>query len=670
MKRTSVRLAGVFFLGALVSGAVLSLLSVPAESERAAPAASEPAVAGEPQTEAEQLYMCPMMCVDPQPEPGRCPVCGMDLVPMPEESGAAGAGPQLSMSEASRKLAEVRTSTVTRRFARMELRLTGKVDYDETRVREITAWVSGRLESLFVDQTGTRVRNGDPLVEIYSRELNAEKATYLATIQGDRSVYGPEAVEQPERWLRSVRARLRLRGLTTEQIKALEDRESPSYTDRILSPIEGTVIRKSAMEGMHVEKGTHLYTLADLSRVWVWLDAYESDLPFLRYGQEVAIRTESYGDRVFRGWVSFIEPVLDEATRTTRVRVVVENEDGDLKPNMFVRARVRVRVGAEGEVIPGENLAGMWISPRHPEIVRDEPGECPVCGIDLVRAGDLGYGAPETSSPPLLVPASAVLYTGTRSLVYVRVPQTEEPTFEGRTVRLGPRVGEDYVVLEGLSEGEEVAARGAFKIDSALQLVGKPSMMRPAGGSPGGGHAHHGHAHAQEPVSHDHSAHAVVQEVEADLSTAAGAALAEAMEAYFATQVALGKDSSPGAGKAAASLQERLLAVPVDAFDDSLAEHWAEHGIGAYKAAARVEKADALPVQREAFVDVSEHLEAVLRQTGPLPGLTVYRVFCPMAFGNEGGYWLQKTDEVLNPYEGSRMPRCGTVEETLWEAAQ
>ncbi len=222
------------------------------------------------------------------------------------------------------------------------------------------------------------------------------------------------------------------------------------------------------------------------------LDAYESDLAWLRYGQEVEFSTEAYPGEVFKGRVAFIDPVLNEATRTVKVRVNVSNEDGRLKPEMFVRAIVRSKIASGGRVLDA-SLAGKWISPMHPEIVKDEPGNCDVCGMPLVRAETLGYvtAEPSDTAKPLVIPVSAALLTGTRAIVYVQVPTAEEPTYEGREIVLGPRAGDYYLVRSGLNEGELVVTNGNFKLDSALQISAKPSMMTPEGGGGGGGH-HHG----------------------------------------------------------------------------------------------------------------------------------------------------------------------------------
>ena len=161
-----------------------------------------------------------------------------------------------------------------------------------------------------------------------------------------------------------------------------------------------------------------------------------------------------------------------------KVRVNVSNEDGRLKPEMFVRAIVKSNVAAGGRVLDA-SLAGKWISPMHPEIVKDQPGDCDICGMPLVRAESLGYvtAEPTDAAKPLIVPTSAVLLTGTRAIVYVQIPDADKPTYEGREIVIGPRAGDFYLVKSGLNEGDLVVTNGNFKLDSALQISAKPSMM-------------------------------------------------------------------------------------------------------------------------------------------------------------------------------------------------
>jgi Cu(I)/Ag(I) efflux system membrane fusion protein len=243
--------------------------------------------------------------------------------------------------------------------------------------------------------------------------------------------------------------------------------------------------------------------VADLSQVWVKLDAYESDLPWIRYGQEVTFTAEAHPGEVFKGWISFIAPTLDARTRTVKVRVNVNNPDDRLKPEMFVRAVVKSHMAQEGKVMD-PNMAGKWTCPMHPSVVRDRAGTCDICGMNLVTTESLGYVAAESAGPlPLVIPASAPLITGKRAVVYVKKPDMANPTFEGREIVLGPRAGDYYIVREGLTEGESVVTSGNFKIDSALQIQAKPSMMSPEGGTMPAGHQH-GMGADQENQSQSH----------------------------------------------------------------------------------------------------------------------------------------------------------------------
>lgn len=425
--------------------------------------------------------------------PGLCPLCEMDLIPMPKELVAEAAPRELVVSEAAAKLMEIQTSAVERRFVTSEVRMVGKVAYDETRVKSITAWVPGRIDRLYVDFTGTRVAQGDHLVYLYSPELISAQAELLQAAKasgaanGDASTYLKASAR---RTLDAARQKLRLLGLNAEQIEGIEASGEPVTHLTVYSPIGGVVIEKQATEGMYVSTGTHIYTVADLSQVWVKLDAYESDLPWIRYGQEVTFSTEAYPGETFKGRISFKDPFLDPKTRTVKVRVNVPNADGRLKPEMLVRAVVKARSAGNGKVMDAA-MAGKWICPMHPSIVKSEGGICDICEMDLVTAESLGYvPADATGQAPLVIPASAPLITGKRAVVYVHKNEADRPTFEGREIVLGPRAGDYYIVKAGLEAGERVVTHGNFKIDSALQIQAKPSMMSPSGGPGSTGHQH------------------------------------------------------------------------------------------------------------------------------------------------------------------------------------
>ncbi|HUU82541.1 MAG TPA: efflux RND transporter periplasmic adaptor subunit [Phycisphaerae bacterium] len=440
-------------------------------------------------------YACSMFCVPPMDRPGKCPICGMEMVEVKDTGGDMDESPRtLTLSPAARKLAGIEVAPVERRFVSAEIQMVGKVEYDETRVRSITSRVPGRLDRLYADYTGIPVAQGDHLVYLYSPELLTAQEELLQELRGASRAGANAASGLDDRAadnLEAVRDRLRLWGLTDDQIAEVERRGTASDHMTIYSPIGGIVIAKHADEGTYVQTGTRIYTIADLTRVWVKLDAYESDLAWLRYGQEVEFETEAYPGDTFRGKIAFIDPVLGTRTRTVKVRVNVPNEDGRLKPEMFVRAVVQAKVAEGGRVLDAD-LAGKWISPMHPEIVKDGPGTCDVCGMPLVRAETLGYAAddPTKATAPLIIPASAPLITGRRAIVYVEAPD-QTGTYEGREIVLGPRAGDYYLVRDGLAEGERVVVHGNFKIDSALQIRARPSMMSPEGSRAGTPEHHH-----------------------------------------------------------------------------------------------------------------------------------------------------------------------------------
>jgi Cu(I)/Ag(I) efflux system membrane fusion protein len=385
---------------------------------------------------------------------------------------------------------------------------------------------------------------------------------------------------------------------------------------------------------MYVQTGTRIYTIADLSRVWVMLDAYESDLPWLRYGQAVEFTTESYPGQVFAGTIAFIDPVLDDQRRTVKVRVNVPNEDGRLKPGMFVRGAVRAVVAGSGNVV-APDLAGKWISPMHPEIVKDRPGNCDVCGMPLVKAEALGFVSPDDVQvgKPLVVPASAVLLTGKRAIVYVKVPDRPQPTFEGRQIVLGPRAGDFYLVGSNLREGELVVTAGNFKIDSALQLSGKPSMMTGTTARP--------------------------QPVPPQFTRQLGAVL----EGYFPVVDALAADDHRRATEAAGRLRAALDEVDGDLLETQT--KWTGIEAEMRSSLEAMSAATDLEAARKALALLSEELASAVRHFGGRLERPVYRVKCPMAFGNRGATWLQSQPRVTNPYFGRTMLRCGATVETF-----
>ena len=435
--------------------------------------------------QSDEIWTCSMHPQIRQPNFGLCPICEMDLIPLQDDGG--GGIREVAVSPEAAALLDLRVSPVLRTTAQAEVSLFGKIAYDERRISSITSRIGGRIDRLFVDFTGALVRKNDHLAEIYSPEIYVAQRELIEASKAIRkqSANSSQPARQTrQRLLSAAREKLRLLQLSEDQIDDIALQSEPSDRITIRSPQDGIVLSKSVDQGQYVKTGERLFQVADLAQVWLELEAYESDLPWLRYAQDVNFTVEALPGENFHGRVAFIDPEINPVTRITKIRINVENPQKLLKPGMFARAGVKAKITGDGRVLD-PILAGKWISPMHPEIMKDEPGHCDICGMALVPASELGFiskVSSEGANQSLLVPVSAVLRTGERAIVYVRLPEKVDPTFEGREIILGPKVGKQYVVESGLSEGELVVTNGAFKLDSELQIKAKPSMMNPNAG--------------------------------------------------------------------------------------------------------------------------------------------------------------------------------------------
>ena len=497
---------------------------------------------------APQLWTCSMHPQIKLPEPGKCPICSMDLIPL--TAGDSGGGErELTVSPYAAKLMEIETTTVVRRTADAEVRMVGTVNYDDTNVATISAWVPGRIDRLFVETTGEPIRKGDPLAEFYSPELLSAQQELLQAIRSVDSLQQSDSTimrSVSKSTVEAVRKKLRLWGFTPEQIAAIEQRGTPSDHMTLTAPASGIVIHQNAQEGMYVQTGSKIYTIADLSTVWVQLDAYESDLGLLRTGSPVEFTTQAIPGERFEGTVTFIDPIINTATRTAKVRVIVDNADGHLKPGMFVRAVARPKVAEEA----------------------------------------------------LLIPVSAALKTGKRAVVYVEQPNADKPTYEGREVRLGMRAGDLYVVKEGLREGERVVTHGSFKLDAELQLRAKPSMMSLPSESM-----------QQEPKAHTHMPEMKPVEIPAKFS----AQLRDVVQAYYDIHTALAADDAEAAGQAAQTVLAALGQVQMERLKDDAHRMWMKHLSALNAASDNLIAAPDMEARRAAFYPLSQQLAKTLQ---------------------------------------------------------
>jgi Cu(I)/Ag(I) efflux system membrane fusion protein len=371
------------------------------------------------QTSQTTIWTCAMHPQIRMPQPGKCPICGMELIPLNQKN--VDIDPEaVHLTKEAAQLANVMTSIVIRQRPVKDVRLYGKVQADERLLQSQVAHVPGRIEKLLVNFTGEEVQKGQILALLYSPELVTAQQELLEAAKTKQL--------QPEIYEAS-KERLRQWKLPESQIATIEDSGTIRNHIEIMSNTNGIVTARRVNNGDYVNPGTVLFEVADLSKVWVMFDAYESDLQFLKKGDPMEFTVQALPGEKFAGKISFIDPVIDPVTRVAKVRIETGNQSGRLKPEMFVSG--------------------------------------------IVKAELDGY------RNKLVIPKSAVLWTGSRSIVYVKQVDTGEPVFKMREIGLGPMLGNSYVITDGLTEGEEIVTQGTFSVDAAAQLEGKPSMMNP-----------------------------------------------------------------------------------------------------------------------------------------------------------------------------------------------
>ncbi len=480
-----------------------------------------------------------------------------------KDQNTSGTDPStLSFTEEALALMKVETFSVGQSVGQSTSKeLSGSIQIDETKRFDQTTKYGGRIERLFIHSEGEVIRKGQKIAEIFSPEIyKAQKELLIAA--GSKN-------SQPH-YYQAVREKLRIMKFSDQWIDALESRgEAQAYFD-LVAETGGTLIDLAVSEGDAVNKGQLLYTSADLSTVWAQLDGYENDLERVSVGQRVLLKSPDLSAFSSEGTISFIDKVINEKTRTYNLRVEVSNENNTLKPGMFVRATL-------------------------------EP----------------------TNSRGLQLPASAVLWTGKRSLVYV---QSASSSFELREVEVIQESSDYYTVLSGLSEGESVVISGAFQIDASAQLRGLESMMS--------------------------------YQAEADESIAPFSAQEDSMMSVLVQPYLTLKDELVRSDANAASVTSKEMLVLLSdkkyAFSRSNLKSLLES----------IQKTDDIEEQRELFRLISNEMIQWVSSTQSVSS-KLYVQFCPMANNNKGAKWLSSEEQIRNPFYGDAMLTCGSVVELI-----
>ncbi|GAA4278331.1 efflux RND transporter periplasmic adaptor subunit [Aquimarina mytili] len=368
--------------------------------------------------DSDQKWTCSMHPQIMQSEPGDCPICGMDLIPAEIEDDHI-VSDQFKMTKNAITLANIQTMIVGQdEFENDVLTISGKIKENETTSAVQSGYFSGRIERLYINAVGETVNQGQLLGTIYSPELVAAQQELLTAVSLKAS--------QPELY-EAVRTKLKLWKLSEKQINQIEVSGKIKENFPIYASVSGIVSKKIVEQGDYVKQGQPLFNVTNLNTVWAVFDIYENQVASIKKGQKINVVIKAYPNKKYESSISFINPVLDVNTRTVEARVELNNKEKLLKPGMFV--------------------SGTVINPNS-----------------------------QKNQESIVIPASAVLWTGKRSLVYVKT-HANEPIFEMREVVIGDQNEKMYTIYSGLQKGEQIVTQGTFTVDAAAQLQGKKSMM-------------------------------------------------------------------------------------------------------------------------------------------------------------------------------------------------
>ena len=536
-----------------------------------------------------EIWTCSMHPQIRMDKPGKCPICGMDLILLNQNTSVGMDPDAIYFTKEAAQLANVMTSIVSNEKSIKEIRLYGKVQADERLLQSLVAYIPGRIEKLFVNFTGESVSRGQLLALIYSPELITAQQELLESIK-TKELF-PEIYE-------AAKEKLLQWKLSSKQIDAIEKSGKVKNNMEVYATSGGIVTAKRVNNGDYVSQGSVLFDISDLSHVWVMFDAYESDLPFLKKGNKMEFTIQALPGSTYNGTIIFIDPVIDPINRVAKVRIEINNQDGKLKPEMFATGIVKANL--------------------------------------------------DQYQNKMVIPKSAVLWTGKRSVVYIKQPG-DDPIFKIREIELGPMLGNSYVVLKGLTDGEEIVTEGAFSVDAAAQLEGKPSMMNRVGGAAVTGHE--GMPGMSGNADKTEAKNTAVNQKAKD-------ALKPVYLAYLNLKDALAADHISDAQTAGNNMQKALSKVDMSLFSGASHEIWMKYQNNLKSALQPFPNFKNIEEIRKAFQQLSETMIALTNSFKPY-GQTVYIQHCPMADNNKGANWLSQFKEIKNPYFGDKMLKCG-----------
>jgi Cu(I)/Ag(I) efflux system membrane fusion protein len=541
----------------------------------------------------------------------------MELIPLEAEASNGSseniASNEIIMTPEAIQLANIQTSVVTKSNANKEIRLLGKVKPDERRLYSQVSHIPGRIERLYVNFTGEKVFRGQKMVRVYSPDLiTAQKELFEAIKSKD--IY-------PQLYTAS-RNKLKLWKLTDKQIEAIEKSGVVSEQLDIYSDYSGYVMKRNVELGDYVMSGSNLFDIANLSSVWVMFEAYEADIPWIHINDMVEFTIQAIPGKIYKGKITYVDPFVSSNTRIAKVRVELKNSSNKLLPEMYASGIIKA------------NLTGV--------------------------------------EEAIIIPKSAVLWTGKRAVVYVKVQHEVTISFVYREIILGEDLGDFYIIKNGLEEGEVVATNGVFRIDASAQLLGQKSMMNPEGGKVSTGHDHGGMdmskdngSEMKNTESEDMSNMVMIDKSKIDKKFQQQ--LGKVVTEYIKLKDAFADDNITLAQKEAKNVKNSLENVDMLLLLGDSHNVWMKALKPLKEASNKIQNSKEIGIQREALIIIGKQLSDAIATLGVETenGQPLYLEFCPMADNDNGGYWLSFDKEIRNPYYGKAMLTCGEIKATF-----
>lgn len=532
-----------------------------------------------------QIWTCSMDPQIRQNEAGDCAICGMDLIIL---DGAASSSESFGfqMTEEAISLSNIHTVVIgdKQKNKFLPIKLNGKIQSDETNTASLVSHIPGRIEKLYIRFTGEQVKEGQRIASIYSPELiTAQKELIEAKKIMD---INPGLYE-------AAKNKLKYWKINSETIENISKSEKLREEFDIYADYSGIVSKRKVSVGDHLTMGKVLFDVQNLNSVWALFEVYEDDLQKVKVGDQVSFTTPSIPNKTFKATLTFIDPVINPQTRVASVRAEVNNSNNELKPEMFLTAFIKTK---------------------------------------------------SSKSNTLSVPKTAVLWTGQRSVVYVKVPNMDIPSFEYREIELGQSTDGGYQVLSGLKDGEEVVTNGAFVIDASSQLNNQTSMMNKKIAS----------AEKEE----------ILSDYTSDTPKSFKEQLSQLTNAYLKLKNALVETDSKNANSSIATVLNSLKKINSDLLNEEAYDFWQEQLHIMESHANEMKTSKDVEEQRNQFYHFSNALIKSVKSLG-VWGSTFYVQYCPMANQDKGAYWLSAEHYIKNPYFGDKMLKCGMVKDTI-----